>query len=180
MENRNIYKMDDVLIIASFLMLIPTAFFAWPWLITIQYAEDPKLFLLSAPEILGNRLNTVILYGVGVVLSQLIGRLVRFKEKQSLKILDAMQYSRKTSVDELSMSTGISAPRIRTLVRKLARIPSLNISLQGNVVSMGSKKNPYERPAFHREDDRRRVGSRTCCREGSLTERIFSRGILSQ
>ncbi len=145
MENRNIYKMDDILIIASFLMLLPTAIFAWPWLSLIPRVEDFPAFLKSAPDILGNRLSTVLLYAVGVILSQLVGRVVRYKEKQSLKILDAMQYSRKNTVDQLAMTTGISAPRLRTLIRKLARIDSLGISLEGDTVRMKGKKNPYER-----------------------------------
>ena len=49
MENRNIYKMDDVLIILSYLMLIPCAFFAWPWLRTLQDAADINSFFSSAP-----------------------------------------------------------------------------------------------------------------------------------
>ncbi len=147
MENRNIYKMDDVLIIASFLMLIPMGFFAWPWLKEFQNYDDFMIFVQSAPKYLGGRLGTVILYGVGAVTAQLVGRGVRYKEKQSLKILDALEYSRKSTVDQLALSTGLSAPRIRTLVRKLSRIPSLNISLEGNNVLIGSRKNPYERSA---------------------------------
>ena len=56
-----------------------------------------------------------------------------------------MQYSRKTTVDQLAMTTGISAPRLRSLIRKLSRIGSLGISLEGDTVRMGKRKNPNER-----------------------------------
>ena len=148
MENRNIYKMDDVLIIASYVMLIPTAFFAWPWLKTFQDAGDIQHFLQSAQVILGSRLNMAIMYAAGCLAAQFVGRIVRFKEKQSLKILDAMRYSGKTTVDQLAVSVGMSSSRVRSLVKKLSRIPSLNLTLDGDRVYQGARKNPYQRPDY--------------------------------
>ena len=148
MENRNIYKMDDFLIILSYLMIIPTAFFAFPWLETLPEATDPVTFLESAPLLLGGRLNTVILYAAGVVCVQFLGRLIRFKEKQSLKILDALGHSGKTSIRQLSMTTGLSESKVRSLSRKLSRIPSLEITLEDDKVSRGRKKSIYERPEY--------------------------------
>lgn len=149
MENRNIYKMDDVLIIVSYLMLLPAAYFAWPWLRTIQDATDLSLFVQSAPTLLGSKLTMVLSYTVGAVSSQIVGRMIRFKEKQSLKILDAMGYSGKTTIDQLANTCGMSASRVRSLVKKLAKIPSVNITLEGEKVVQGSRKRTaYERPEY--------------------------------
>ncbi len=152
MENRNIYKMDDFLIILSYLMILPTLFFAWPWLSTLPEAVEPATFLKSAPLILGARFNTVLLYAVGVVCVQFLGRMIRFKEKQSLKILDALGFSGKSSISQLSMTTGLSESKVRSLAGKLSRISSLEISVEDDKVSRGRKKSIYERPEYKVQD----------------------------
>ena len=154
MENRNIYKMDDFLIILSYLMILPTLFFAWPWLRTLPDAVEPVTFLESAPLILGARFNTVLLYAAGVVCVQFMGRIIRFKEKQSLKILDALGHSGKSSIRQLSMTTGLSESKVRSLARKLSRISSLEISVEDDKVSRGRKKSIFERPKYKVQDQR--------------------------
>jgi len=71
MENRNIYKTDDFLIIASYIMIIPLTVLAWPWLKTIGAMESLSDFFLSAPEVLGPRLTAIALYGCGALLCHL-------------------------------------------------------------------------------------------------------------
>lgn len=138
MENRNIYKMDDVLIIASFLMLVPTVFISWPWLITLPQAGDMSRFIQSAPIILGPRLNMVLLYFSGSILAQIIGRIIRKQEKQALDVLDTILYMRNTTVEQLSANLNISSNKAEKIARKLSRIRALNISMEGSTVKMDS------------------------------------------
>jgi hypothetical protein len=138
MENRNIYKMDDVLIVASFLMLIPAAYFSWPWLKILPQAEDISTYILSAPEVLGIRLNMVFLYLGGAVLAQLMGRLIRKQEKQALDVLDTILYMRNTTVDQLAANLAMPKNKVKKIIRKLTGIRSLNISLEGDSVKMDS------------------------------------------
>jgi len=142
MENRNIYKTDDILIIASFLMLIPAVFFAWPLLSRIPQMEEISQFLEEAPVILGARMQMIFLYLAGAALAQLAGRIIRKKEKESLTIIDYMLYSRDMPVSKVASATGLSESRVRTLVRQLEKIPSVKISLQGERVLWGSSSGP--------------------------------------
>ena len=139
MENRNIYKMDDFLIISSYIMIIPIIVLAWPLLSEFPRFESFNEFLNSAPSILGSRLNMIILYFAGAVSSQIVGRIIRFKEKQSLEILDTLQFYKKSTIPQLSSQLGMSESKILSLVKKMSRIPSLGISLDGEMVNLGAK-----------------------------------------
>jgi len=135
--NRNLYKMDDFLIIISFLMIIPLIFISWPWLKTVTEFENLTAFFQSAPAILGPRLGALILYGCGAVTSQITGRIIRFKEKQSLEILDTLQFYKKTTVPQLASQLSMSESKISSLVKKMSRINSLGIQIDGETVSIG-------------------------------------------
>lgn len=134
MEKRNIYKLDDLLIVISFLMLIPAAVLAWPWLITLGDAENFADFFLSAPGIIGYRFELVLFYLIGSAAAQFLGRLVRRKEKQSLKILDYMLYARDTSTDHIAQSLKLSESRVSSICSHLSTIADLNLHKEGNRV----------------------------------------------
>ncbi len=111
--------MDDFLIIASYLMILPLVFIAWPWLKTISSFESLTLFFKTGPEVLGPRLSALVLYGCGAISAQIVGRIIRFKEKQSLEILDTLQFYKKTTIEQLSTQLGMSESKISSLVKKL-------------------------------------------------------------
>jgi hypothetical protein len=139
MENRNIYKMDDFLIISSYVMIVPLLVLAWPWLKTVTTHESLSIFIMVAPAFLGPRLTAIILYGCGAVSAQIIGRIIRFKEKQSLEILDTLQFYKKTTIPQLSSQLGMAESKISALVKKMSRISSLGIQFDGENVSIGQK-----------------------------------------
>jgi len=139
MENRNIYKMDDFLIISSYIMIIPLLVLAWPWLKTVTTYENLSDFFKIAPEVLGPRLTAIMLYTSGALSSQLIGRIIRFQEKQSLEILDTLQFYKKTTIPQLSSQLGMKESKISSLVKKMSRISSLGIAFEGETVSIGQK-----------------------------------------
>ena len=139
MENRNLYKMDDFLIIISYLMIIPILVIAWPWLKSLTDFESIGAFFQSAPVLPGPRLSAIIMYGTGAVSSQIVGRVIRFKEKQSLEILDTLNFYKKTTVSQLSSQLNIAESKIISLVKKMTRIPSLGISIEGEIVTIGQK-----------------------------------------
>ncbi|MBN2659416.1 MAG: hypothetical protein JXR86_20335 [Spirochaetales bacterium] len=138
MENRNIYKTDDLLIIISYIMIIPLAVIAWPWLRTIGDYDSLKDYFLSAPMVLGPRLLALALYGSAAISSQIIGRIIRHGERQSLEILDTLQFYKNTTVSQLSSQLDLSEAKVTRLVKKMSRIRSLGITVSGEQVAIGA------------------------------------------
>ena len=132
MENRNIYKLDDVLLVLSVILLIPAAFFAWPWLKGLPDVKDMAAYIQAAPSFLGSQMIYVLSYIAGALLTQIAGRYLRYQETLSLKILDEVGYSRKVRISELSSRLGMSDGKVEKLVRKLSRVKSLNIGIEGD------------------------------------------------
>ncbi|MDC7234136.1 MAG: hypothetical protein PQJ58_12955 [Spirochaetales bacterium] len=154
MENRNIYKLDDVLLYLSLILLVPAVFFAWPWLKEIPNVQDMGAYIQDAPAVIGNELLYVLSYLAGAVLTQIAGRSLRYQEKLSLKILDEVGYSRKVRISEISSRLGMSEGKVEKLVRKLSRVKSLNIGIEGDriVRSRASGKSPSPEPAAQRTE----------------------------
>ncbi|MBI9098289.1 MAG: hypothetical protein JEY91_07410 [Spirochaetaceae bacterium] len=129
--------MDDFLIICSYIMIIPLVVLAWPWLRSITEFDSLSDFFLTAPAVLAPRLSAIILYGAGAVSSQVIGRIIRFQEKQSLDILDTLQFYKNTTIPKLSSQLGMAESKISALLKKMSRISSLGIRIEGEQVSIG-------------------------------------------
>ena len=136
--------MDDFLIIISYLMVIPLIVLAWPWLSAFSNFTEINDYFQAAPVILGSRLNAIIIYGAGAVSSQIAGRIIRFKEKESLKILDTLNFYKKTTVSQLSSQLEMPESKVSSLVRKMSRISSLGICIEGEQITIGLHK---EHPA---------------------------------
>lgn len=134
MNKRNIYKMDDILLFLSLAMLALVVFISLDWLRLFKEAEDFTAFILMAPEVLGPRLYTVIMYALAALTAQIIGRYIRFLEKKSLIILDELEKSSKIRLSELRMKLGMSEAKIKKLVIKLSKVSSLGIELDGDKV----------------------------------------------
>ncbi|MBB6480559.1 hypothetical protein [Spirochaeta isovalerica] len=138
MENRNIYKTDDFLIIISYIMIIPLGVIAWPWLRTYGEFDSLTDYFASAPLILGPRLTALAIYGSAAISAQIIGRVIRHGERQSLEILDTLQFYKNTTVTQLSSQLDLSESKVTRLVNKMSRIGSLGITVSGDQVSIGA------------------------------------------
>jgi hypothetical protein len=121
-------------------MIIPLIVIAWPWL--SSYASFTQLgdFFAAAPEILGTRLMAIGMYGAGAISSQLIGRIIRNQEKQSLDILDTLNFYKRTNKSQLSSQLNFSESKIDSLLKKMSRISSLGIVYDGDMVTIGQMK----------------------------------------
>lgn len=139
MENRNLYKMDDLLIIVSYIMIVPIIVIAWPWISSYGNYENLTDFFLAAPNTLGHSLLTIGSYAAGALCSQITGRIIRFQEKQSLVILDTLNYYKKTTITQLASQLSMSESKISSLVKKMSRIPSLGIVFDGDNVTIDQK-----------------------------------------
>jgi hypothetical protein len=135
MKQRNIYKTDDILIIGSFLMLIPPIYLSWPWLSLLPQAEDIVLWLQSAPTFLGSQFSLILLSLGGALTAQVIGRLIRKMEKRTLDILDTLMYMDHTTVAQVARNLNFSEKKVRKLTRKLTRIRGLNIKMEGDNIT---------------------------------------------
>jgi biotin operon repressor len=139
MENRNIYKLDDVLLFFSVILLVPAAYFAWPWLKGLPEAGDWAAYVQEAPSVIGPRMIYVLSYLAGALLTQISGRYLRYQEKLSLKILDEVGYARKIRISEMSSRLGMNDRKVEKLVRKLSRVKSLNIGIEGDRIVRNRK-----------------------------------------
>ena len=135
MEKRNIYKTDDVLIIGSFLMLIPSLFFSWPWLSGLPSAPDLAAYIRSAPELLGGNLIISAAYLSGALFSQILGRILRHRENQTLDILDTVMYMGQASISQLAGNLALPEGKVRKLAERLCRVRSLGLRLEGDTIS---------------------------------------------
>ncbi len=135
MEKRNIYKTDDVLIIASFLMLIPVVFLSWPWLSGLPSASDLSAYLQSAPGILGTNLILSGAYLAGAVLTQILGRILRHRENQTRDILDSVMYMGQVNLSQLSANLSLPESKVRKLAARLCRVRGLGIHLEGDILT---------------------------------------------
>ncbi len=135
MEKRNIYKADDVLIIGSLLMLIPAVYMAWPWLAGITTVTDWYGYVLSAPEILGINLFMSLFCLDSAVTAQIVGRILRHREKLSLDILDTVMYMGSATVSQVAGNLSLSEDRVRSLAQRLTRVRDLNLKMEGDVIS---------------------------------------------
>ena len=135
MEKRNIYKTDDVLIIGSFLMLIPALFFSWPWLSGLPSAPDLAAYIRSAPEFLGANLIISAAYLSGALFSQILGRILRHRENQTLDILDTVMYMGQASISQLAGNLALPEGKVRKLAERLCRVRSLGLRLEGDTIS---------------------------------------------
>ena len=135
MEKRNIYKTDDVLIIGSFLMLVPAVYFSWAWFSGLSSASDLPAYLQAAPEILGPNLIISAAYLAGAVFTQILGRVLRHQENQTRDILDTVMYMGRVSLSQLSSHLSLSEGKVRRLAVRLCRVRALGIHLEGEILS---------------------------------------------
>jgi len=141
-ENRNLYKMDDAFIILSYFMVVPVCFMLWPWLkgIPLSLGSDWMAFFQSAPGILGTRLFMAGGYLIASLLLQIMGRMIRRKEKHSLDILDILSYNPKSTISHLASQLSFSESYTAGLVAKLASMRSLGIFVTGDDVELNKQK----------------------------------------
>ena len=142
MEKRNIYKTDDVLIIGSFLMLLPALFFSWPWLSGLAAAPDLAAYVRSTPELLGGNLIVTAAYLSGALFSQILGRILRHREKQTLDILDTVMYMGQASITQLAGNLAMPEGKVRKLAERLCRIRRLGLRLEGDMISRQAMPSP--------------------------------------
>jgi len=144
-NKRNLYKLDDFSIIASYFFLI---IFLFQFRFLIEYArgssfEEIKEIVIimfqASPIKLGLLLFSAIFF-------QILGRFVRRKEKISLEIIDKLSSGGRYSLDSLAFEMGKSERSLRQILNDLAKIEEAGIAFDGVTIKRTHKRG-YEEVA---------------------------------
>lgn len=133
-NNKNLYKLDDVFIVISYLLILPLLYIFKPILSYIIYdAENAQEVLLQFVQ--SQKVIISILLG-SIVFLQILGRLIRKEEKILVKILDIVVMYKTISINQLQHNLDMSQPKIEKYIKKLSNIGRLNIQFDGTYVKL--------------------------------------------
>lgn len=133
-KNKNLYKLDEVFIVISYLMIIPLLYVFRPVLpFIIDDAENAReiltQFALSRIVIISILLGSLIFL-------QLLGRLIRKEEKVLAEILDIVVMYKTISINQLQHTLDMNQTKIEKYIKKLSNIGHLNIGFDGTYVKL--------------------------------------------
>jgi hypothetical protein len=133
-ERKNIYFLDDICIILSYLLFALFIYRIYPVLkMWMELGKiDTSLFQLRS-------FQWLIITG-GIFLSalflQFYGRVVRRKEKELLKMIKTITLYKSITLHSLAYNTQIPEEKLEKLTRELERGGHLPISLEGRTVKL--------------------------------------------
>ena len=134
-RKRNLYKLDDVCLFLSvlfFIVLIIQFRSLIPYLNGSDFSIllDEALFII---KFLPLRLGIILF---SALFFQIIGRVVRKKEKISLEIIDAISHRSRVSTANLSAEIGRDLVQIEKVAKQLAKLPGAGVSFDGNYLKI--------------------------------------------
>ncbi len=133
-KNKNLYKLDDVFIVISYLLILPLLYIFKPVLSYIIYdAENAQEVFLQFVQ--SQFVIISILLGSSIFL-QILGRVIRKEEKVLVKILDIVVMYKTISINQLQHNLEMNQPQIEKYIKKLSNIGRLNIHFDGTYVKL--------------------------------------------
>ena len=133
-KNKNLYKLDDVFIVISYLLILPLLYIFKPVLSHVIYdAENGQEVLMQFAQ------SKIVLISIllgSVIFLQILGRLIRKEEKVLVKILDIVVMYKTISINQLQHTLDMSKPKIEKYIKKLSNIGRLNIHFDGTYVKL--------------------------------------------
>ncbi len=133
-KNKNLYKMDDIFIVISYLLFLPLLYIFKPVLSYIIYdAENAQEVLLQFVQ------SQVVIISIllgSIIFLQILGRLIRKEEKVLVKILDLVVMYKTISINQLQHNLDMNQPKIEKYIKKLSNIGRLNIHFDGTYVKL--------------------------------------------
>lgn len=133
-ERKNLYFLDDICIILSYLLFLFFAYRLYPLvrIVILEKSFDP-LLLQNLPV-------QWLMVTAGVLVSalflQLFGRVVRKRERYMLKIINTVALYKTISLSSLAYNTEIPEQKLEQLVRQIAGGGFLPIQLDGQTVKL--------------------------------------------
>jgi len=138
-KRKNLYKMDDFCLFLSVILFL-VFIFQFRFLLPYFAGSDFKLIIDAAKEF-------VLIYPIRIglllfsaIFFQIIGRVVRKKEKISLEVIEAISYRSRASIGNLASELGRDQESLNKICRQLAAIPGAGVSFDGNYVKIDRKK----------------------------------------
>lgn len=129
-ERKNLYMLDDFCIILSYI-LFGIFIFLFRRIFPLLAGAEPERILQLVTKVFMSR---PLLYG-GVLFStlffQIVGRVVRRKEKLSLQVINALGTQGRYSLSSLSFELGRSEESLKKTLTQLAAFPGAGISFDG-------------------------------------------------
>ncbi len=136
-KNKNLYKLDDVFIVISYLLILPLLYIFKPVLSYVIYdAENAQEVLL---EFVQSHIVIISILLGSIIFIQILGRLIRKEEKVLVKILDTVVMYKTISINQLQHSLDMNKPQIEKYIKKLSNIGRLNIHFDGTYVKLQLK-----------------------------------------
>jgi len=133
-KNKNLYKMDDVFIVISYLLILPLFYIFKPVLSYVIYdGENAQEVLL---EFVQSQMVIISILLGSIIFLQILGRLIRKEEKTLVKILDLVVMYKTISINQLQHSLDMKQPQIEKYIKKLSNIGRLNIHFDGTYVKL--------------------------------------------
>lgn len=133
-KNKNLYKLDDIFIVISYLLILPLLYIFKPILSYVIYdAENAQEVLLQFVQ--SQIVIISILLGSSIFL-QVLGRIIRKEEKVLVKFLDIVVMYKTISINQLQHSLDMKQPQIEKYIKKLSNIDRLNIQFDGTYVKL--------------------------------------------
>lgn len=133
-KNKNLYKLDDVFIVISYLLILPLLYIFKPVLSYIIYdaknAQEVFLQFVQSQIVIIS-----ILLGSSIFL-QILGRIIRQEEKVLVKILDIVVMYKTISINQLQHTLDMNKPKVEKYIKKLSNIGRLNIAYDGTYVKL--------------------------------------------
>lgn len=132
-KKKNLYRMDDFCLFLSVVLFL-LFLFQFRALVPLLAGSDPGLLLEEAAKLaLGSPIRMgLILFSA--LFFQVIGRVIRKKEKISLEVIEALTHRSRVSAANLAVELGREQAVLEKIIRQLARIPGAGVSFDGNFV----------------------------------------------
>ena len=144
-KNKNLYKLDDVFIVISYLLILPLLYIFKPVLSYIIYdTENAQVVFIQFVQ--SQIVIISILLGSSIFL-QVLGRFIRKEEKILVKILDIVVMYKTISINQLQHTLDMNKTKIERYINKLSNIGRLNISYDGTYVKLelaAQSKPPFD------------------------------------
>ena len=132
--NKNLYKLDDVFLVISYLLLLPLLYIFKPVLLDIIYdtGKTQEVFFLFVQS----RIIIISILSGSSIFLQVLGRIIRKEEKILVKILDIVVMYKTISITQLQHRLDMNRPKVERYINKLANIGRLNIKYDGTYVKL--------------------------------------------
>lgn len=136
MENSdNLYKLDDICLILSYLLLGGLIYLYWPAVALLLQDQFDAAGRLLGELFFAQPLLTAVLVFSSILL-HLFGRLIRHGEKASLAVIEVVKRQRRVDISQIAGQTAYSEAKVTGLLWQLSQVPGVGLSFDGRTAAI--------------------------------------------